>query len=85
MKKCKKCLSQLEDNVNFCSECGSADFELSDGFIKQEVKLCTQFTEWSTTQRQRNGQVGKRWAQQPHQKQNGQINLQRRVYITNTQ
>lgn len=40
MKKCKKCLSQLEDNVNFCSECGSADFELSDGFIKQEVKLC---------------------------------------------
>lgn len=40
MKKCKKCLSQLEDNVNFCSECGSDDFEFEVKFINQEVKVC---------------------------------------------
>lgn len=40
MKKCRNCLCELEDNVNFCSECGSADFELEVKFIKHEVKVC---------------------------------------------
>lgn len=40
MKKCRNCLHELEDNVNFCSECGGIDFESVDKFIKQEVKVC---------------------------------------------
>lgn len=44
MKKCKNCLVEVEDNVNFCPECGNGDFELSGNFVKEQVMICKSCT-----------------------------------------
>jgi len=46
---------------------------------KVQAQQATQFTEWNTTQRLKNGQAGRRWAQQLHPKRPGQISQQRKA------